>query len=133
VGAVAKPVAPVSSGTVSAAAEPKTTTPAPLASQKAEATAVRSDPETTRPKPGAADARNWTTGDQAAPDAGPAATSPTADDTQLLEDILADLLRPMVRKWLDENMTRALEKAVRIEVADGVLDVVSKMNGTTKG
>jgi cell pole-organizing protein PopZ len=64
---------------------------------------------------------------------GQAAGKPETDDTQMLEDILADLLRPMVRKWLDENMTRALEKAVRIEVADGVLDVVSKMNGTSKG
>jgi cell pole-organizing protein PopZ len=63
---------------------------------------------------------------------GPAADKPAAGDPQMLEDILADLLRPMVRKWLDENMTRALEKAVRIEVADGVLDAVSKMNGTTK-
>jgi cell pole-organizing protein PopZ len=60
------------------------------------------------------------------------AGKPQASDPQMLEDILADLLRPMVRKWLDENMTRALEKAVRIEVADGVLDVVSKLNSTTK-
>ena len=31
--------------------------------------------------------------------------------------MLADLLRPMVRQWLDENMLRALEKAVHQEMA----------------
>ena len=33
------------------------------------------------------------------------------------EDVLAEMLRPMVRKWLDENMGRAIEKAVKAEVA----------------
>ena len=37
-----------------------------------------------------------------------------------LEGTLAQLLRPMVRQWLDQNMTRALETAVRIELADGL-------------
>ena len=31
--------------------------------------------------------------------------------------MLADLLRPMVRQWLDENMRGALEKAVRTEMS----------------
>lgn len=41
-------------------------------------------------------------------------------DKASLEGALAQLLRPMVRQWLDQNMTRALETAVRIELADGL-------------
>ena len=40
--------------------------------------------------------------------------------------MLAEIMRPMVRKWLDENMKQALEKAVRAEVADSVRDLVAK-------
>jgi len=37
-----------------------------------------------------------------------------------LEDTVADLLRPMLRAWLDENMPRMVENALRIEMADSV-------------
>jgi hypothetical protein len=31
---------------------------------------------------------------------------------------VAELLRPMLREWLDANMPRIMEKALRIEVAE---------------
>ncbi len=34
-----------------------------------------------------------------------------------LEDTVADLLRPMLREWLDANMPRIVEKALRVELA----------------
>jgi len=37
-----------------------------------------------------------------------------------LEDTVVDLLRPMLRQWLDENMPRMVEKALRIELAQSV-------------
>lgn len=37
-----------------------------------------------------------------------------------IEDATADLLRPMLRQWLSENMPRMVEKALHIEVAESV-------------
>lgn len=37
-----------------------------------------------------------------------------------VEDATADLLRPMLRQWLAENMPRMVEKALHIEVAESV-------------
>ena len=37
-----------------------------------------------------------------------------------IEDSTADLLRPMLRQWLAENMPRMVEKALYIEVAESV-------------
>ena len=37
-----------------------------------------------------------------------------------LDDTAAELLRPMLRHWLDENMPRIVEKALRIELAQPV-------------
>ncbi|MFV0296195.1 MAG: DUF2497 domain-containing protein, partial [Hyphomicrobiaceae bacterium] len=37
-----------------------------------------------------------------------------------LEDTVVDLLRPMIRQWLDDNMPRMVEKALRIELAQSV-------------
>ncbi|HRD77464.1 MAG TPA: DUF2497 domain-containing protein [Hyphomicrobiaceae bacterium] len=34
-----------------------------------------------------------------------------------LEDTVSDLLRPMIRQWLDQNMPRMVERALKIEVA----------------
>jgi cell pole-organizing protein PopZ len=34
-----------------------------------------------------------------------------------LEDTVADLLRPMLKQWLDTNMPRIVEKALRVELA----------------
>lgn len=40
-----------------------------------------------------------------------------------VEDIVAELLRPMLREWLAENMPRMVERALRIELADGLKTV----------
>lgn len=37
-----------------------------------------------------------------------------------IEDATADLLRPMLRQWLSENMPRMVEKALHIEVAQSL-------------
>ena len=34
------------------------------------------------------------------------------------DDTAADLLRPMLRQWLDSNMPRIVEKALRLELAE---------------
>lgn len=51
----------------------------------------------------------------------PAAPSPApAQASAPIEDSTADLLRPMLRQWLAENMPRMVEKALHIEVAESV-------------
>jgi cell pole-organizing protein PopZ len=40
--------------------------------------------------------------------------------TGTIEDTTAELLRPMLRQWLADNMPRMVEKALHIEVAQGV-------------
>ena len=50
-----------------------------------------------------------------------AAPSPSAPDTgaapsRSLEDVVADMLRPMLQKWVAENMPRIMEKALRSEM-----------------
>jgi len=67
---------------------------------------------------------------------GTAVTTPAAIASQLaipaagsavgvrtVEDIVAELLRPMLREWLAENMPRIVEKALRIELAEGLKTV----------
>jgi cell pole-organizing protein PopZ len=59
----------------------------------------------------------------------PVDTAPLAADDQLsrsLDDTLAELLRPMVRQWLDENMSRALTKAVEVEIAERARQELSR-------
>lgn len=43
---------------------------------------------------------------------------PDAFSNAPIEDATADLLRPMLRQWLAENMPRMVEKALHIEVAE---------------
>jgi cell pole-organizing protein PopZ len=45
---------------------------------------------------------------------------PVTPAVRTLEDTVADLLRPMLRQWLDANMPRIVEKALRVELAEGV-------------
>ncbi len=40
-----------------------------------------------------------------------------------IEDATADLLRPMLRQWLADNMPRMVEKALHIEVAESVKSI----------
>ena len=42
-----------------------------------------------------------------------------------LEDTVVDLLRPMLRTWLDENMPRIVEKALRVELSEQLKGPVS--------
>ncbi len=46
-----------------------------------------------------------------------AATIMGTPATRTLEDTVAELLRPMLRQWLDANMPRIVEKALRVELA----------------
>jgi cell pole-organizing protein PopZ len=49
-----------------------------------------------------------------------AATSGVPSQTlqpRTLEDTVVDLLRPMLKQWLDSNMPRIVEKALRVELA----------------
>jgi hypothetical protein len=48
--------------------------------------------------------------------------SPAAggEQTGSIEDTTADLLRPMLRAWLADNMPRMVEKALHIEIAESV-------------
>lgn len=47
---------------------------------------------------------------------------PAASDqpgpARTLEDTVAEMLRPMLREWLDTNMPRIVEKAIRVEIAN---------------
>lgn len=49
-----------------------------------------------------------------------AASSGTGVGVRTVEDIVSELLRPMLREWLAENMPRMVEKALRIELAEGL-------------
>jgi uncharacterized protein len=50
--------------------------------------------------------------------AGGASGSPSqTSQPRTLEDAVADLLRPMLKQWLDTNMPRIVEKALRVELA----------------
>lgn len=51
-----------------------------------------------------------------AQEAAPAPAAET-DENANLEDAMADLLRPMLRQWLDEHMPRIVERALRVEMA----------------
>jgi cell pole-organizing protein PopZ len=42
------------------------------------------------------------------------------EGTGTIEDTTADLLRPMLRQWLADNMPRMVEKALHIEIAESV-------------
>lgn len=50
----------------------------------------------------------------------PAAPVATGEQSPAIEDATADLLRPMLRQWLAENMPRMVEKALHIEIAESV-------------
>ena len=49
-----------------------------------------------------------------------AAASAAGEPTRTMEDTVAELLRPMLRQWLDANMPRVVEKALRVELAASV-------------
>jgi cell pole-organizing protein PopZ len=42
------------------------------------------------------------------------------EENGTIEDTTADLLRPMLRQWLADNMPRMVEKALHIEIAESL-------------
>jgi uncharacterized protein len=59
----------------------------------------------------------------------PVATAkPESSAAGTIDDTTADLLRPMLRQWLADNMPRMVEKALHIEVAESV-KTGKKFNG----
>mgnify|MGYP001047531864 FL=1 len=48
------------------------------------------------------------------------APPPGSEETGTIEDTTADLLRPMLRQWLADNMPRMVEKALHIEIAESI-------------
>ena len=52
----------------------------------------------------------------AAPSAAPAATPAAAVTTRSLEDLVAELLRPVLREWLDQHLPAVIERVVREEL-----------------
>lgn len=95
------------SGAPPAAAGPAAVTPAPPAS-----------PPTVSPSsaPSTAPATMATLATAVAAPTSPSA--PQSEAVRTLEDTVAELLRPMLRQWLDANMPRIVEKALRVELAD---------------
>ena len=53
----------------------------------------------------------------AQPEAALAAPEALGETVRTMEDTVAELLRPMLRQWLDTNMPRIVEKALRVEMA----------------
>lgn len=91
-------------------------------SSPASAAADRSDGSARERSTEAASAAGQSTGShREAPKkpAAPSATqaSPQSAAARTLEDTVAELLRPMLREWLDANMPRIVEKALRVELA----------------
>ena len=109
--AAAKPAAPPAPAPAPNATAPAAT--APAAGQAGPA--AQSASATTAPAPGVPASASATEppGTAAAP---PAVAAPLGD-VRTLEDTVVELLRPMLRKWLDDNMPRIVEKALRVEIA----------------
>jgi len=59
-----------------------------------------------------------------APEAGASADQPPqiGASNQALENLLREMLRPMLQRWLDDNLPSMVEQAVRAEVARGAGD-----------
>ncbi len=45
--------------------------------------------------------------------------APQGAPVRTLEDAVADMLRPMLQKWVADNMPRIMERALRTEVGSG--------------
>lgn len=59
----------------------------------------------------------------AGPAAGPAPSvapaAPISSQPRTLEDVVADMVRPMLEKWIDENMPRIVERALKLDATSG--------------
>jgi cell pole-organizing protein PopZ len=51
-------------------------------------------------------------------DPGPPPSDQKAREARTLEDTVAELLRPMLRQWLDANLPGIIERTLRAEMAE---------------
>ncbi len=93
------------------------TLPAETASARNDKPLPIAEPIASMPKPAALGDRAKPVKPNVAADLVPTVA---AAGVRSLEDTVVDLLRPMLRQWLDENMPRMVEKALRIELAQSV-------------
>lgn len=49
--------------------------------------------------------------------------------SRTLDETVTELLRPMLREWLDDNMPRIVEQALKVELAESVKKVIKKSSG----
>jgi len=49
------------------------------------------------------------------------APEPARGGQSSVADVVRDLLRPMIRRWLDENLQALAERIIRAEVAEAML------------
>jgi cell pole-organizing protein PopZ len=94
----------------SAAPVPPKASAGPAAPKTSPAPEVPAKPEKEVSEPAAASSPK----EVPAPSIAGPASNPLAG-LRTLEDTVADLLRPMLREWLDANMPRIVEKALRVE------------------
>jgi hypothetical protein len=57
------------------------------------------------------------------------AVSATGTPTKTLEDTVSDMLRPMLRQWLDTNMPKLVERALAAELSQPLQDGPPKKDG----
>ncbi|MGE3916905.1 MAG: DUF2497 domain-containing protein [Hyphomicrobiaceae bacterium] len=121
----AKAPSPMNGANVPAAATARAASPAPTAPAQAASVPVP-PPQRAVPvaetlpavqKPTALPEKPKPAARAPAPAADPVAMAAQATGVRTLEDTVVDLLRPMLRQWLDDNMPRMVEKALRIELA----------------
>lgn len=109
----------------SAATQPMTLAPSPAPVTVAPVQVTPPDPASGPAPVPALDPSAAATQAAAAPEPAPMATAaPAPAHVRSLDDTVADLLRPMLRQWLADNMPRIVEKALRIEVAESMRTVV---------
>ena len=130
-------VSTVTSAGIEAATPSPAAVAAPLAGSPAPVPRTPVSPKKAEPEPvpvtlPAAAVAMVAPSDPAVASDGPSPSPATSANTTGAEDVLAEMLRPMVRKWLDENMGRAIEKAVKAEVATQ-LAKTPKPNGSDQG
>lgn len=99
--------ADVAAKSVEAKSEAAAADPAPAS--------VKPEPKTSEPEK--IEATKSEPANPEAPKAAPA-TQATQDASRTLEDAVSDLLRPMLRQWLDTNLPRLVEKALSEELAE---------------
>jgi cell pole-organizing protein PopZ len=100
---------PVSPGAAPAAAQPATKAAAPRAEKGEQAAPLKGDRPAPMPASAAGSASQPTPATQSA-------AAPAAAQGPALEEMIAQLLEPVLVRWLDTNLPRMIETVVRAEV-----------------